>query len=51
MQVHLNLPPNQRLQLTPNISLQSVRGNVLAAGTAPQRWLSALLGAAEPPIR
>ena len=43
--------PNKRLQLTPNSSLQSIRGTVLAAGTVPQRWWSALLGAAEPPIR
>ena len=42
---------NKRLQLTPNISLQSIRGTVLAAGAVPQRWRSALLGAAEPHIR
>ena len=41
----------KRLQLTPNSSLQSIRVTVLAAGTAPQRWRSALLGAAEPHIR
>ena len=39
------------LQLTPSSSLQSFRGTVLAAGVVPQRWRSALLGAAEPPIR
>jgi hypothetical protein len=46
-----SLPPNKRLQLTPNSSLQSIRGTVLAADTMPQRWRSALSGAAEPPIR
>jgi hypothetical protein len=45
------LPHDKRLQLTPNSSLQSIRGTVLAAGTAPQRWRSAPLGAAEPLIR
>jgi hypothetical protein len=44
-------PPNKRLQLTPNSSFQSIRGTVLAAGDVPQRWRSALLGAAEPPVR
>ena len=44
-------PSNKRLQLTPNSSLQSIRGTVLAAGAVPQRWRSALLGAAEPRIR
>jgi hypothetical protein len=39
------------LQLTPNSSFQSIRGIVLAAGAVPQRWRSALLGAAEPPVR
>jgi hypothetical protein len=38
----------KRLQLTLNSSFQSIRGTVLAAGAAPQRWRSALLGAAEP---
>jgi hypothetical protein len=41
----------KRLQLTPNSLLQSIRGTVLAAGGVPQRWRSALLGAAEPPVR
>jgi hypothetical protein len=45
------LPPNKRLQLTPNSLVQSIRGTVLAAGGVPQRWRSALLGAAEPHIR
>jgi len=40
--------PNKRLQLTPNSSFQSMRGTVLAAGAVPQRWRSALLGAADP---
>jgi hypothetical protein len=44
-------PPNKRLQLTPNSSFESVRGTVLAVGAAPQRWRSALLGAAEPQVR
>ncbi len=44
-------PANQRLQLTPNSSFQSIHGTVLAAGTVPQRWRSALLSAAEPPVR
>jgi hypothetical protein len=44
-------PSNKRLQLTPNSSFQSVRGIVLAADAVPQRWRSALLGAAEPHIR
>jgi hypothetical protein len=44
-------PSNKRLQLTPNSSFQSIRGTVLAAGAAPQRWRSALLGAAEPHVR
>jgi len=44
-------PPNKRLQLPPNSSLQSIRGTVLAADAVPQRWRSALLGAAEPPVR
>jgi hypothetical protein len=39
------------LYLSPNSPFQSVRGTVLAAGAVPQRWQSALLGAAEPPIR
>jgi hypothetical protein len=39
---------HKRLQLTPNSSFQSIRGTVLAAGAVPQRWRSALLGAAEP---
>lgn len=30
-------PPDKRLQLTPNSSLQSIRGTVLAAGAVPQR--------------
>jgi hypothetical protein len=38
-------------KLTPNSLFQSIRGTVLAAGTVPQRWRSALLGAAEPPVR
>ena len=42
---------NKRLQLTPNSSFQSIRGTVLAASAVPQRWWSALLGAAEPPVR
>ena len=41
----------KRLQLTPNSSLQSIRGSFLAADAVPQRWQSALLGAAEPHIR
>jgi len=41
-------PPNKRLQLTPNSSFQSIRGTLLAAGVVPQRWRSALLGAADP---
>jgi hypothetical protein len=41
----------KRLQLTPNSSFQSIRGSVLAAGGVPQRWRSALPGAAEPPLR
>jgi len=41
----------KRLQLTPNSSFQSIHGTVLAAVAVPQRWRSALLGAAEPPIR
>jgi hypothetical protein len=45
------MPPNKRLQLTPNSSFHSVRGTVLAAVSEPQRWRSALLGAAEPHIR
>ena len=44
-------PYNKRLQLTPNSSFQSDRGAVLAAGVAPRRWQSALLGAAEPHVR
>jgi len=44
-------PPNKRLQLTPNSSFQSIRGTILAAGTVPHRWRSALLSAAEPLIR
>ena len=44
-------PSNKRLQLTPNSSFQSIRGSVLAAGAAPQRRRSALLGAAEPHVR
>jgi hypothetical protein len=44
-------PLNKRLQLTPNSSFQSIRGTVLAAGALPQRWRSALLGAAERPVR
>jgi len=44
-------PPNKRLQLTPNSSIQLVRGTVLAADAVPQRWRSALLGAAEPHVR
>jgi len=44
-------PPNKRLQLTPNSSLQSIRGPVLVAGAVPGRWRSALLGAAEPHAR
>jgi hypothetical protein len=43
--------PNKRLQLTPNSSFESFRGTVLAAGAVAQRWRSALLGAAEPPVR
>lgn len=39
------------LQLPPNTSFQSIGGTVLAAGAVPQRWRSALLGVAEPPIR
>ena len=42
--------PPKRLQLTPNSSLQSIRGTALAAGAVPQRWRSALLGAAEPQV-
>ncbi len=49
--VFANLPPNKRLQLTPNSSFQSIRGNNLAAGAVPQCWRSALLRAAEPQIR
>ena len=45
------LRPNKRLLLTSNSSFQSIRGIVLTAGSVPQRWRSALLGAAEPPIR
>jgi len=41
------LPSDKRLLLTPNSSFESIRGTVLAAGTVPQRWWSALLGAAE----
>jgi len=41
----------KRLQLTPNRSVQSVHGTVLAAGAVLQRWRSALSGAAEPHIR
>ena len=39
------------LQLTHNSFIQSIRGTILAAGTVPRRWRSALLGAAEPPVR
>ena len=45
------MPNNKRLQLTPNSSLQLIRGTVLAAGPVRQRWRSALLGAAEPLAR
>ncbi len=41
--------PNKRLQLTPNCSVQSIRGTVLAAGTVPRPWRSAPLAAAERP--
>jgi len=44
-------PYNKRLQLTPNSFFQSDRGIVLATGVVPQRWQSALLGAAEPHVR
>jgi hypothetical protein len=47
----MRTPPNKRLQLPPNSSFQSIRGTVLASDAVPQRWRSALLGAAEPPIR
>jgi hypothetical protein len=40
-----------RLQRTPNSPFQSIRGKVLATDAMPQRWQSALLGAAEPHIR
>jgi hypothetical protein len=43
--------PNKRLQLTLDSSFQSDRGTVLAACAVPQRWQSALGGAAEPHIR
>jgi hypothetical protein len=39
------------LQLTPDSSFRSIRGTVLAAGDVPQRWRSAVLGAAEPQVR
>jgi hypothetical protein len=39
------------LQLTPNSLFQSIRGSVLAASAVPQRWGSALFGAAEPHVR
>jgi uncharacterized integral membrane protein len=42
---------NKWLQLPPNSSLQSIRGTVLAVVAVPQRWRSALLGAAEPHVR
>ena len=41
----------KRLQLTPNSSLNSIRGTVLAVGAVPQRWRSALMGAAKPHVR
>jgi len=41
----------KRLQLTPNSLFQTIHCTVLAAAPVPQRWRSALLGAAEPPIR
>jgi hypothetical protein len=44
-------PPNKALQLSPNSSFQSIRGTLLAAAAVPQRWRSALLGAAEPHVR
>jgi hypothetical protein len=43
--------PNKRLQLAPNSSFESIRDTVLAAGAAPQCRQSALLDAAEPPVR
>jgi hypothetical protein len=30
------MPPNKRLQLTPNSPFQSIRGTVLAAGAVPR---------------
>jgi len=45
-----SVPSNARLQLPPKSSFQSVRGTVRAAGSVPQRWRSALLGAAEPHV-
>jgi len=42
---------NERLQLTPNSSFQSIRGTALAADDVAQRRQSALVGAAESPIR
>lgn len=44
-------PPNQRLQLTPNSSVQSFVVVFWRRGTVPQRRRLALLCAAEPPIR
>jgi hypothetical protein len=38
---------NKPLQLTPNSAGQSIRGTLLAAEAVPQRWRSALFGAAE----
>jgi len=40
-------PPNKALQLTPNSWPQSRPGGILAAAAQPQRWRSALFGAAE----
>jgi len=40
-------PPNKALQLTPSSWPQSGHGGILAAAAQPQRWRSALFGAAE----
>jgi hypothetical protein len=42
--------PNERLQLPPNSSLQSIRGSILAAAAVPQRSRSAVSGAAGMPV-
>ena len=47
----MRMTPNKRLQLTSHSSLQSIRCTVRVAGAVPQRWRSALLGAAEPHVR